>query len=312
MEGTFGARLRAERERREITLGAISNDTKIKLSLLEAIERDEVSKLPLGLFRRSYVRAYARAIGLDADEIVREFIALYPDPADFSTEPPLPEPASRFGRAVASAFGSLPVRRPHVPARTEPTPEVQAEPAAPALPPAIAEPPQAVVDAPAAAAPAPVELELDLLAVADVCTRLARASTWDDVEPLLAEATALVHALGMSLWLWDPRLGSLQPAWAYGYPDSTLARMPRVRRDADNAIAAAFRTGGPRIVDGTDSATGALVVPVVTPCGCAGVLALEMKDGGEQREAIRAVAIIVAAQLAALIGTATVAEAVTA
>ena len=76
----FGPRLRHERERRELSLKAIADDTKISRSLLEALERDDVSRWPTGIFRRAFVRSYAEAIGLNADEVVREFGERFPDP----------------------------------------------------------------------------------------------------------------------------------------------------------------------------------------------------------------------------------------
>src|SRR6476620_1252902 len=78
----FGPRLRLERERRQISLTSIAENTKISRSLLEALERDDVSRWPTGIFRRSFLRAYAQAIGLDADEIVKEFAERFPDPSD--------------------------------------------------------------------------------------------------------------------------------------------------------------------------------------------------------------------------------------
>ena len=51
-------------------------------------------------------------------------------------------------------------------------------------------------------------------------------------------------------------------------------------------------------------ASGALAVPLITPLGCAGVLAIELQRGREQRESVRALATIVAAQLARVIGSA--------
>jgi cytoskeletal protein RodZ len=84
----FGARLRHERERRNITLKAIADDTKIGRSLLEALERDDVSRWPTGIFRRAFVRSYAEAIGLNADEVVREFAERFPDPAEPPPAPP--------------------------------------------------------------------------------------------------------------------------------------------------------------------------------------------------------------------------------
>jgi transcriptional regulator with XRE-family HTH domain len=88
----FGHRLRMERERRTITLASISDNTKISQSLLEALERDDVSRWPSGIFRRSFIRAYAQAIGLDPDVTAKEFLERFPDPADpppaASADPP--------------------------------------------------------------------------------------------------------------------------------------------------------------------------------------------------------------------------------
>jgi transcriptional regulator with XRE-family HTH domain len=77
---SFGRRLRSERERRRITLELIAANTKIGVSLLRGLERDDVSRWPSGIFRRSFMRSYAEAIGLDADETVREFLERFPDP----------------------------------------------------------------------------------------------------------------------------------------------------------------------------------------------------------------------------------------
>ena len=79
---SFGGRLRCERERRQIALNSIAECTKISVPLLEGLERDDVSRWPSGIFRKSFVRSYAEAIGLDPEPIVREFITLYPDPLE--------------------------------------------------------------------------------------------------------------------------------------------------------------------------------------------------------------------------------------
>ena len=50
MSESFGARLRRERERRHITLTQIAASTKINASLFEALERDDVSRWPNGIF----------------------------------------------------------------------------------------------------------------------------------------------------------------------------------------------------------------------------------------------------------------------
>jgi transcriptional regulator with XRE-family HTH domain len=82
IDDCFGPRLRRERERRQISLPSIAANTKISLSLLQGLERDDVSRWPHGIFRRSFVRDYATAIGLDPDETIREFQMRFPDPAD--------------------------------------------------------------------------------------------------------------------------------------------------------------------------------------------------------------------------------------
>jgi hypothetical protein len=80
----FGAQLRRHRERKGIGLHAIVQSTKISVGLLEALERNDTSRWPTGLFRRAFIRAYATAIGLDPESTVREFLRHFPDPADES------------------------------------------------------------------------------------------------------------------------------------------------------------------------------------------------------------------------------------
>ncbi len=84
---SFGARLRYERERRQINLRSIAETTKISVPLLEGLERDDVSRWPCGIFRKSFIRGYAEAIGLDPDPIVREFVERYPDPLEVEVVP---------------------------------------------------------------------------------------------------------------------------------------------------------------------------------------------------------------------------------
>ena len=88
MSDTFGARLRFERERRQIALRSIAEGTKIGLGLLEGLERDDVSRWPSGIFRKSFVRAYAQAIGIDPEPVVREFVEQYPDPLEVEVAAP--------------------------------------------------------------------------------------------------------------------------------------------------------------------------------------------------------------------------------
>src|SRR5262245_61586986 len=81
-DDSFGSRLRSERERRRIALEVIAENTKISIGLLKGLERNDLSRWPSGIFRRSFIRSYAEAIGLDADETLREFLEHHPDPMD--------------------------------------------------------------------------------------------------------------------------------------------------------------------------------------------------------------------------------------
>ena len=119
MPVSFGARLRLRREEQGLALGAIAEELKIKLSLLEAVERDDVSHWPSGIYRRAFIRAYAHAIGLNPDVIVREFLELYPDRDDeiaaaFAAAATMTDnpsssggPPTRLRNIVGSAIGSL-------------------------------------------------------------------------------------------------------------------------------------------------------------------------------------------------------------
>src|SRR5215471_8152874 len=90
-KGTFGPRLRQERERRQISVTSIASNTKISRSLLEALERDDVTRWPSGIFRRAFVRSYASAIGMNPDDVWKEFSERFPDP-----NPPI-DPAAEAG-----------------------------------------------------------------------------------------------------------------------------------------------------------------------------------------------------------------------
>lgn len=75
---TFGPRLRSERERRGITIETIATVTKVGADLWIGLERNDFSKWPSGIFARAFIRDYAKAIGLDGDELVDEFCRLFP------------------------------------------------------------------------------------------------------------------------------------------------------------------------------------------------------------------------------------------
>jgi len=77
-QASFGPRLRRERERRGISLDSIALKTNVSVELWMALERNDFSQWPGGLFARAFVRDYANAIGLDASEVVDDFCRLFP------------------------------------------------------------------------------------------------------------------------------------------------------------------------------------------------------------------------------------------
>src|SRR3982751_3501208 len=74
----FGDKLRNARERRGLSLRQIATATKISNLTLEALERNDISRLPGGIFSRAFVRSFALEVGLDPETAIQEFIAQFP------------------------------------------------------------------------------------------------------------------------------------------------------------------------------------------------------------------------------------------
>lgn len=75
---SFGEDLRKHREQRQITLASISEITRISEKMLESIEAGKFSVVPQA-YIRAFLRAYARAVGLDGDETLRRYDAVNRD-----------------------------------------------------------------------------------------------------------------------------------------------------------------------------------------------------------------------------------------
>jgi len=71
--GNFGERMQREREMRGITLEEIAEATKIGTRSLRALEAQEFSKLPGGIFNKGFVRAYAKYLGIDEEQAVADY-----------------------------------------------------------------------------------------------------------------------------------------------------------------------------------------------------------------------------------------------
>jgi cytoskeleton protein RodZ len=73
MAESIGEKLRLAREARGIALRDISDQTRISMRYLEAIEVDDYRRLPGGIFNRSFIRAYAKFVGYDENQAIDEY-----------------------------------------------------------------------------------------------------------------------------------------------------------------------------------------------------------------------------------------------
>ena len=170
-------------------------------------------------------------------------------------------------------------------------------PAAPEAPGAPAAQPVAAVAPSAAPRPAP-----PLASIATLCNDLAKLSDTRSLPALLERAGTVLDATGLIVWIADPDGRELAPILVHGYPPQLATRLGTIARDASNLTASAYRSGLLQTMRGDAISSGAMAVPLVAPGGCVGVMAAEVKNGGEQQEELLAAATIVAAQLATLVG----------
>lgn len=77
-DADFGGRMRRARESRGVSLRQIAETTKLSMAALEGLERNDITRLPGGIFSRAFVRAYAVEIGMDPEVAVRDFMAQFP------------------------------------------------------------------------------------------------------------------------------------------------------------------------------------------------------------------------------------------
>src|ERR1700741_5185933 len=86
---TVGERLREARDQAHLTLRDVSAQTKIPSWILADIERDDLSRIPGGIFTRGYLTSFARTVGLDGDALW----AHYKGETATNAVEPEPEPA---------------------------------------------------------------------------------------------------------------------------------------------------------------------------------------------------------------------------
>jgi hypothetical protein len=206
-------------------------------------------------------------------------------------------------------FALVPLPRPEIPVVTE----VKSRPEALAVAPRRTATPAGTLAPPAPAAPLPPAPKPQpqmadpngiaaIAAVAALCTELARVPDHTGLPAVLERAAKVLDASGVVVWVVDPDGRELVPVIGHGYPPNLFSRLGTIARDAENATAAAFRTGLLQTVKADPVSNGAIAAPLVTPAGPVGVMSAEVLHDGEQKESTRAAAAIVAAQLAALMG----------
>jgi len=91
---SFGEILKSEREIREVTLNEVTVATRIPPRFLEAFEQEDWEKLPGGVFNRGFVRAIARYLGLNEENLLSEYDLAYGEQqaATSLVENPIPSP----------------------------------------------------------------------------------------------------------------------------------------------------------------------------------------------------------------------------
>ncbi len=109
---SIGAALRAQRLRRGKDLAAVVAETKICLPILEALEDDRFDCIPSGAYRQSFLRQYARALGMDEEEAVAAFRNQHEEPPVALPAPPRRRPFRHLSGIVslllaACAFAGL-------------------------------------------------------------------------------------------------------------------------------------------------------------------------------------------------------------
>lgn len=70
----FGAMLREARESLGISIGDVSSRTRLSVDQIRAIEEEDLERLPEPVYVRAFLRAYAKAIGIDYEPVVNDYV----------------------------------------------------------------------------------------------------------------------------------------------------------------------------------------------------------------------------------------------
>jgi cytoskeletal protein RodZ len=109
-KGTFGERLKRERELREVSLGEVGKGTRIAERFLQALENEQWDRLPAGVFGRGFVRSIARYLGLSEEDLLAEYDLARGESANPAAQRPeerIPSPPKWIPAVAALAIAVL-------------------------------------------------------------------------------------------------------------------------------------------------------------------------------------------------------------
>ena len=86
----LGSDLRQARERTGLSLSQLGGRTRIPLRHLLAIENNDFDKVPAGIFLRSFIRTYAREVGVDPEAAIADYRSMTNPINEFPPESPAP------------------------------------------------------------------------------------------------------------------------------------------------------------------------------------------------------------------------------
>lgn len=89
-----GMILAAARDELKWSVEDVAANLNLRVSVIEALERDDYGDLPGPTFVRGYIRAYARLLGIDESEVVDDETIISSQPKPYSGQVPVMRPTA--------------------------------------------------------------------------------------------------------------------------------------------------------------------------------------------------------------------------
>ena len=104
-------RLRTAREAKGLSQRQVAEATKLSVRAIDLLENNSLGGLPEGIYRRSIVKAVAREVGLNPDQLLNEFASAHPDafPAMPSVAVVEPKAVTSFNKVLTLFSAALPM-----------------------------------------------------------------------------------------------------------------------------------------------------------------------------------------------------------